>query len=164
MADVVTVNFGLTKPDVGASDDTWGEKLNDNFQTIDTEVAPVNNPVFTGSVDLADPIPGYKISGSIILDSETNLPYGTYHGFWGHDPGAGILIGPSGDAYNYYQNWGHYFYVDSPTTPILGLEPGVVTVIGADVNVDGRVHSKSVTVGPTAPSSPAVNDIWIDTT
>ena len=36
MADALTPNLGLTKPDVGASDDTWGEKLNGNFDILDT--------------------------------------------------------------------------------------------------------------------------------
>jgi hypothetical protein len=35
MADELTPNLGLTKPDVGASDDTWGEKLNINFDILD---------------------------------------------------------------------------------------------------------------------------------
>jgi hypothetical protein len=35
MPDEFTPNLGLTKPDVGASDDTWGEKLNINFDILD---------------------------------------------------------------------------------------------------------------------------------
>jgi hypothetical protein len=39
MSDGITPNFGLVKPDVGGSDDTWGDKLNSNFDIIDAALA-----------------------------------------------------------------------------------------------------------------------------
>lgn len=38
MADTITANLGLTKPEVGASADSWGLKLNENFNLLDMKV------------------------------------------------------------------------------------------------------------------------------
>ncbi len=43
MADSTTTNYGFTKPEVGASLDTWGAKLNDNWDDADTELQAIED-------------------------------------------------------------------------------------------------------------------------
>ena len=71
MADTTTPNYGLTKPEVGASEDTWGTKINTNLNLIDTQmkVSDDRSAANTTTADAALSRAGGAMTGPITTNS-----------------------------------------------------------------------------------------------
>jgi hypothetical protein len=76
MSDTTTPNYGFTLPSIGASQDTWGNKLNANWTEADSVIyslasgyLPISGGVLSGNLSISPP------SGYAFLD--LNKPAGT---------------------------------------------------------------------------------------
>lgn len=85
MADAFTTFGGYYKPEVGASDDTWGTKLNTNFTLLDkaihgVEAVSVSNVDVTltdlDGVDSQARAHGFQFTGTLLANVKVIIPAG----------------------------------------------------------------------------------------
>lgn len=141
MADTTTTNYGYVKPEVGASTDTWGGKLNTNFDDIDADLKAANDAI------------ALKLNTSAYTAADVLAKLLTVDGA-GSGLDADLLDGLSSASFYLASNPSSYITLASVTWTNLSGKPTTLSGFGITdaAPLDPRVQSvtSASTVTPTS--------------
>lgn len=156
MADTTTTTYGLVKPEVGASEDTWGAKINTTFDALDN--------LLDGTTAIAPNLSALKIAGVAvsstsaelnILDgvTSTTAEINLLDGVTASTAELNILDGVTATAAELNKTDGL-----TATTTQLNYTAGVTSAIQTQMNAKAALASPAFTGVPTAPTAAAATN------